>query len=108
MPGPVAHAVAVYLDFWGSQWNSDANGVEQYQQSFFAGLGQPDDNWSTINSQYTDSTGQGPSFDGPVLAGVWADNGSPAPQSASQSAVAAEAVTAAQDFNDNGCTLTAP
>jgi serine protease len=100
--GPVVHAPAVYLDFWGSQWNSDSNGVVQYMQSFMSGLGQSGDNWSTITSQYTDSSGQGPTFGGSVLAGTWADNGSPAPQSAAQSDLAAEAVAAAQHFGVSG------
>jgi serine protease len=100
--GPVVHSPAVYLDFWGSQWDSDSNGVEQYMQSFMSGLGQSDDNWSPINSQYTDSSGQGPSFGGSVLAGTWVDDGGPAPQSASQSDLAAEAVTAAQHFGVAG------
>lgn len=100
--GPVTQAPTVYLDFWGSQWDSDSNGVESYLQSFMSGLGQPDDNWSPITSQYPDSSGQGPSFGGSVLAGTWADNGAPAPQSASQSDLAAEAVTAAQHFGVSG------
>ena len=100
--GPVAHNPLVFLDFWGSQWDSDSNGVEQYVQSFMSGLGQSDDNWSTITSQYTDSTGQGPAFGGSVLAGTWVDDSGPAPQSASQADIAAEAVTAAQQFGVNG------
>jgi serine protease len=92
----------VYLVFWGSQWDSDSNGVEQYMQSFMSGLGQSNDNWSTINSQYTDSSGQGPSFGGSVFAGSWVDNGSPAPQSAAQSDLAAEAVAGAQHFGVSG------
>ena len=100
--GPVVHSPAVFLDFWGSQWDSDANGVEQYMQSFMSGLGQSDDNWSTITSQYSDNSGQGPSFGGSVLAGTWADDSNPAPQSASQSDLAAEAVAAAQHFGVSG------
>lgn len=100
--GPVAHFPAVYLDFWGSQWDSDGNGVESYMQNFMSGLGQSDDNWSTITSQYTDSTGQGPSFGGSVLAGTWVDDSNAAPQSASQSDIAAEAVNAAQFFGVSG------
>jgi serine protease len=100
--GPVAHSPMVFLDFWGSQWDSDQNGVEQYVQSFVSGLGQSDDNWSTITSQYTDTSGQGPAFGGSVLAGTWVDNGSPAPQAAVQADIAAEAVSAAQHFGVNG------
>jgi hypothetical protein len=100
--GPVAHNPQVYLDFWGNQWDSDTNGVESYMQNFFSGLGQSNDNWSPITSQYTDSTGQGPTFGGSVLAGVWVDDSGPAPQSASQSDIAAEAVNAAQNFGVSG------
>lgn len=100
--GPVVHRPSVFLDFWGSQWNSDSNGVAQYVQSFVSGLGGSGDNWSTITSQYTDTSGQGPSFGGSVLAGTWFDNGGAAPQSASQSDLAAEAVAAAQHFGVSG------
>ena len=100
--GPVAHNPVVYLDFWGSQWASDGNGVAQYTQSFFSGLGASPDNWSTITSQYPDSSGAGPSFGGPVLGGTWFDNGAAAPSSASQGDLAAEAVTAAQHFGVSG------
>jgi serine protease len=100
--GPVAHNPVVYLDFWGSQWDSDTSGAAQYVQNFMAGLGQSGDNWSTITSQYTDYTGLGPAFGGSVLGGVWADNAAPAPQSATQSDLAAEAVTAAQYFGVAG------
>lgn len=100
--GPVAHAPTVYLDFWGSQWGSDRNGVNQYMQSFFGGLGASGDNWSAITSQYTDSSGSGPVFGAPVLGGTWFDNGGAAPSSASQGQLAAEAVTAAQHFGVSG------
>lgn len=100
--GPVVHSPAVFLDFWGNQWDSDTNGVEQYMTSFMSGLGQSDDNWSTITSQYTDNSGLGPSFGGSVLAGTWVDDSSAAPQASSQSDIAAEAVTAAQHFGVAG------
>jgi serine protease len=100
--GPVAESPVVYLDFWGSQWDSDSNGVEQYMQSFFGGLGTSGDNWSPITSQYTDYDGIGASFNGSVLGGVLVDDAAPAPQSASQADLAAEAVTAAQYFGVSG------
>jgi hypothetical protein len=100
--GPVAHNPQVYLDFWGNQWDSDTSGVESYMQNLFSGLGQSDDNWSPITSQYTDYTGQGPTFSGSVLAGTWVDDSGPAPQSASQSDIAAEAVNAANHFGVSG------
>jgi len=54
-----------------------------YQNSLFQGLGTPEDNWSTVNSQYPDGTGQSPSFNGSVLAGTWVDDSVSAPASAS-------------------------
>ena len=100
--GPVEHHVKVYLVFWGSQWNSDSNGVEQYQQGLFQGLGTSQDSWSTVTSQYTDSSGQGPTFNGAVLGGTWVDNASPAPSSSSQADIAAEADAGAQHFGVSG------
>lgn len=89
--GPVQHNVQVYLVFWGSQWDSDSNGVEQYVQGMFGGLGTGSDSWSTVTSQYTDNSGSGPVFGGAVLAGSWVDDSQPAPQSAAQADIAAEA-----------------
>jgi hypothetical protein len=96
--GPLAIHPLVYLDFWGSQWDSDANGVQQYMQNLFGGLGAPGDSWSTSMSQYTDSGGNSPQFTGAVLAGTWVDDAAPAPQSASANELAAEAQFAAQQF----------
>ena len=33
--GPISASPAVYLVFWGSQWSSDANGVQSYLTKFF-------------------------------------------------------------------------
>jgi hypothetical protein len=100
--GPVEHNPTVYLVFWGSQWDSDGNGVQQYLQGFFGGLGGSGDDWSTIMTQYTDSSGAGPSFNGSVLGGTWVDDSSAAPDSASQSDIAAEAEVGAQHFGVSG------
>jgi serine protease len=96
--GPVQHNVQVYLVFWGSQWDSDSNGVQSYMQNLFSGLGTGSDSWSTVTSQYTDSSGAGPTFNGAVLAGTWVDDGSAAPQSAAQSDIAAEAENGVSHF----------
>ncbi|MFE9421624.1 hypothetical protein ACFYNO_01535 [Kitasatospora sp. NPDC006697] len=96
--GPVQHHPVVYLDFWGSQWHSDANGVQPYLAKFFQGLGTSQDTWSTITSQYTDSSGSGPSFTGPVYGGSWVDDAAPAPASSQQYDIAAEADNAASHF----------
>ena len=45
--GPVQHSPRVYLVFWGSQWDSDGNGVQSYLTNFFSGVGTGSDNWST-------------------------------------------------------------
>ncbi|HZP50504.1 hypothetical protein [Actinocrinis sp.] len=100
--GPVEHSPTVYLVFWGNQWDSDSNGVQSYLQGFFGGLGGSGDNWSTIMTQYTDSSGSGPSFNGSVLGGTWVDDSSSAPSNASQSDIAAEAVVGAQHFGVSG------
>jgi hypothetical protein len=100
--GPVQHQATVYLVFWGNQWDSDSNGVQQYQQNLFSGLGTSQDSWSTVTSQYTDSSGQGPSFNGSVLGGSWVDDSSAAPSSAAQADIAAEADAGAQHFGVSG------
>ncbi len=100
--GPVQHDPAVYLVFWGSQWNSDTNGVMAYMEHLFNGLGTSQDSWSRVTSQYTDSSGQGPSFNGPVLQGTWVDASGAAPSSASAAQIAAEANAGAQHFGVSG------
>jgi serine protease len=100
--GPLQLAPQVYLDFWGSQWDSDSNGVESYMQSLFSGLGDSSDSWSTVTSQYTDGNGSSPSFGGGVLAGTWVDDSSAAPSNAAQSDIAAEADNAASHFGVSG------
>src|SRR5690242_15828152 len=64
--GPIQASPAVYLVFWGSQWSSDANGVQSYVTSFFSGLGQSNDAWSRVTTQYTGTNGR-PAFSGSVL-----------------------------------------
>ncbi|HLX49191.1 MAG TPA: hypothetical protein VKS82_12735 [Streptosporangiaceae bacterium] len=100
--GAVATNPVVYLDFWGSQWDSDPNGVESYMQSLFSGLGDSSDTWSTTMSQYTDGNGNPITFSGSVLGGTWVDDSAPAPQSASQADLAAEAQNAASVFGVSG------
>jgi serine protease len=99
--GPVEHNPTVYLVFWGSQWDSDGNGVQQYLQGFFGGLGGSGDNWSTITTQYPDNSGA-PSFNGSVLGGTWVDDSAAAPANAQQSDIAAEAQVGAQHFGVSG------
>jgi hypothetical protein len=100
--GPVQLHPKVYLVFWGSQWNKDTNGIPAYLTSLFKGLGTSTDKWSTITSQYTDSSGQGPSFNGAVLGGVWMDNAKAEPTSPSASAVSREGDRGAAHFGVTG------
>ncbi|WP_051969791.1 hypothetical protein [Kitasatospora azatica] len=100
--GPVQHQVTVYLVFWGNQWDSDSNSVQQYETDLFNGLGTAQDTWSTVTSQYTDSSGAGPTFNGAVLGGTWVDDSGAAPGSAAQADIAAEANLGAQHFGVSG------
>ncbi|SEM01209.1 hypothetical protein [Streptacidiphilus jiangxiensis] len=100
--GPLETSPTVYLDFWGSQWDSDANGVQSYMQNLFGGLGASGDTWSTVTSQYTDGNGASPTFNGAVLGGSWTDDGSAAPAAPSQADIAAEADNAAAHFGVSG------
>ena len=93
--GPLALSPKVYLDFWGTQWQSDPNGVANYLENLFGGLGDSSDAWSTVMSQYTDTGGSSPTFSGGVLAGTVFDYSGPAPAAASQSDIANEADVAA-------------
>ncbi|TVT53003.1 hypothetical protein FNH05_12330 [Amycolatopsis rhizosphaerae] len=99
--GPVQHNTKVYLVFWGSQWKSDANGVQSYLTNYFAGLGNGSERWSNVMDQYTDNSGNASSGN-PVLGGAWVDSASAAPSSASQSAISAEANRGASHFGVSG------
>lgn len=123
--GVVIGAPKVYLVVWGSQWGTastnstgdtvmshDADQAVPYQQDFFKGLGSSGDGWSAVLTQYcegiTTGTMQCPSTashipypaPGSVLAGVWVDNAAPAPQSANEPQLGAEALAAAQHFGN--------
>lgn len=90
--GPVQHNPHVYLLLWGPDWSTDSGeeATASYLESFFQGLGvQPADNWSTIMTQYSDSTGH-PTFGVSVFQGSWQDTTTP-PFGVGQSQLAAEA-----------------
>ena len=91
--GTVQHSPHVYLLLWGPNWKTDPNqeASATYLGNFFSGLGngQADDNWSTITSQYADSTGA-PVFSGLVYAGTFNDT-SPPPGNTSVDQIGAEA-----------------
>src|SRR5690348_4872680 len=90
--GPVQHTPHVYLLLWGPHWSSDPNqaATATYLKKFYRGLGvQPRDNWSTVTSQYGDSSGS-PTFHGSVFAGAFQDTSTP-PTGVNQAGLAAEA-----------------
>jgi Ricin-type beta-trefoil lectin domain/Putative Ig domain len=99
--GPVQLTPHVYLLLWGPNWaDSNQKASAQYLENFYAGLGVrqsggPKDDWSTILSQYGDSSGN-PIFSQSVYEGAFHDN-SPPPANADQAAIAAEADTFASD-----------
>ena len=100
--GPIENNPTVYLVFWGSQWDSDGNGVQSYLTNFFSGVGTGADNWSTIMNQYPDGNGNGPSFGSSVLGGTWVDDGSAAPSNASANDISNEANNGAAHFGVSG------
>jgi serine protease len=91
--GPVQHSPHVYLLLWGPNWSSDPNqaATASYLENFYSGLGvQPQDNWSTVTSQYGDSSGF-PTFNGvSVFKGAFQDTTTP-PTGVDQAGLAAEA-----------------
>jgi putative Ig domain-containing protein/ricin-type beta-trefoil lectin protein len=100
--GSVQHNPHVYLLLWGPDWSSDQSQktTASYLESFYAGLGGPQDHWSPITSQYGDSTGR-PTFPGSVYMGVYNDTSTPTTGvTASQLAAEADAFTATQDITD--------
>jgi len=91
--GPVQHSPKVYLVLWGPSWNSSSPAY-QYLAAFYSGLGvSPDDNWSTITSQYGDGTGT-PAFGSSVYAGATFDSSTP-PNPVTENDLATEADAAA-------------
>ena len=100
--GPVQHSPRVYLLLWGPSWGSGGTITDpagRYLSSLYSGLGASSDSWSTITSQYTDSTGH-PVFSGSVLAGVWQDTSTPPVQDQSTLAAEADAFASSQAITD--------
>jgi len=109
--GAVSPTPKVYLVFWGSQWSKDPAKVAPDMQALFKGLYGTSDTWGTILSQYCENAAAGttkcPSTatfvqhpTSSALAGVWFDNASAAPSSATQAQLAAEATKAAGHFGN--------
>jgi Ricin-type beta-trefoil lectin domain/Putative Ig domain len=92
--GSVQHNPHVYLLLWGPDWSTDPSqaATASHLENFYSGLGvQPQDNWSTVTSQYGDSTGN-PTFGGSVFEGAYYDPSTP-PTGVDQTGLATEADT---------------
>jgi hypothetical protein len=78
--GPVQHTPHVYIVFWGTKWGTSPStattAAKNYVTSFYKGLGQSSDSWSTTVKQYTDQTGH-PTFGTSLLAGTYWDDHNP-------------------------------
>jgi 3D (Asp-Asp-Asp) domain-containing protein len=100
--GPVQLTPTVYLVLWGRNWSTDSGqeASARYLESFYKGLGDrqtaPKDTWSTILSQYGDSSGN-PLFSQSVWGGMIVDS-NPPPTGATQAQIAAEADASATTF----------
>jgi serine protease len=115
----------VYLVFYGSQWGSqstnsngdvtlsgDPSGLAPYVQEFMKGLGTGGELWSGVLTQYCDGVATGsqtcPASNtqhvgyptGGALAGVWVDESTASPQTASGHQLGVEAVNAAAHFGN--------
>ena len=99
---------AVYIVYWGSQWNNnDPSGEAAIQQKFFNGVG--GSNWNNSVIQYCQGVATGTVFcngagtpagnQSGVLKGVWSDNATAAPSRPTQSQLATEAINAAAHFS---------
>jgi serine protease len=115
----------VYLVFYGSQWGSqstnshgdvtlsgDPSGEAPYLQEFIKGLGTGGELWSGVMTQYCDGVAPGaqscpasnlqhvPYPTGGALAGVWVDESTASPATASGHQLGVEAVSAAGHFGN--------
>jgi serine protease len=125
----------VYVVFWGSQWGTestsggyqvfsgDPDGLAQYVQALYTGLGSDHETWSAIATQYCQGVAVGATScplsttghvaypsPGGVLAGVWEDTsftpptgppGDPNTPGATGVTIAQEAANAAAHFGDS-------
>jgi serine protease len=101
--GPVQLTPHIYLLLWGPNWGTDSSqeAVAAYLESFYEGLGArqsvPKDDWSTILSQYGDSSGN-PIFSQSVFVRPAMNDPSTPPTDTTQADLAAEADTYAPKF----------
>ena len=123
--GVTTGAEKVYLVFYGSQWGTqstngsgdvtlsgDPSGEAPYAQELMKGLGTGSELWSGVMTQYCDGVTTGaqscPASNtehvayptGGALAGVWVDESSASPSSATGHQLGVEAVSAAAHFGN--------
>jgi serine protease len=123
--GVTSGSPKVYLVFWGSQWGTqgtdgnsnltftgDPVAAAPYLQQMFKGLGSGGEQWSGVMTQYCDgplvafnattcpSGAPHVGYPSNALAGVWYDNSSAAPGTASALQIGQEAVKAASHFGN--------
>ena len=123
--GVTTGAEKVYLVFYGSQWGTqgtdangnvtlsgDPSGEAPYAQQLFKGLGTGGELWSGVMTQYCDGVAVGaqtcPASNtqhvayptGGALAGVWVDESTASPSSATGHQLGVEAVNAAGHFGN--------
>lgn len=122
--GVTTGAEKVYVIFYGSQWGTqstnssgyaafsgDPSGEAPRVQALFKGLGTNNELWSGVMTQYCEGIASGsqscPSTaahvaypTGGALAGVWADESSASPSSATGNQLANEAIKAAGHFGN--------
>jgi hypothetical protein len=105
----VETAPKIYLVFWGSQWTgNDPSGEAGILENFYRGVG--GSSWLNSVTQYCQGVASGTYFcpsgsqfagnQSGIFAGYWYDNASAAPNSPTQSALANEAINAAQHFGN--------
>ena len=105
----VETAPKIYLVLWGSQWNNnDPSGEEALLVSFFKGIGGT--SWNNTVTQYCQGVASGTYFCGSsgthagnqsgIFVAAWYDNLSAAPNSPTQSQLAAESARAAAYFGN--------
>jgi serine protease len=114
----------VYLVFYGSQWGTqgssngyvtlsgDPSGEAPYAQAFIKGLGTNNELWSGVMTQYCDGVAVGAQTcpasstlhvaypTGGALSGVWVDESTASPSTASGHQLGVEAVNAAAHFGN--------
>ena len=111
----VQTAPAIYVVFWGSQWNNnDPSHEAATLESFYAALS--GSNWSATDTQYCEGVASGTIFcngqgtaagNSPMYVSFWYDHQSLAPTHPKQSQIAAEAVKAAGHFGNTSASANA-